>query len=45
VDYAKEKMDQILATHKPTPLTPNQEKDIERILEDARTFYKEKGML
>lgn len=45
LDYAKERMEEILATHKPTPLTAEQDKDIERILEDARKFYKEKGML
>jgi trimethylamine--corrinoid protein Co-methyltransferase len=45
VGYAKEKMEEILASHKPTPLAASQEKDIERILEDARKFYKEKGML
>jgi trimethylamine--corrinoid protein Co-methyltransferase len=45
LDYAKQRMEEILATHKPTPLTLDQEKDIERILEDARKFYKEKGML
>jgi trimethylamine--corrinoid protein Co-methyltransferase len=43
--YAKEKMEEILAKHKPTPLTGSQERDIEKILEDARKFYKEKGML
>jgi trimethylamine---corrinoid protein Co-methyltransferase len=45
VQYAKEKMEEILATHKPTPLPANQEKDIEKILEDARKFYKNKGMM
>ena len=45
MEYAKEKMEEILANHKPTPLTESQERDIEKILEDARKFYKEKGML
>jgi trimethylamine--corrinoid protein Co-methyltransferase len=45
LEYAKEKMEEILAKHKPTPLTGSQERDIEKILEDARKFYKDKGML
>ena len=32
IDYARERMGKILATHKPIPLTPSQEEDIERIL-------------
>ncbi|MGQ9615448.1 MAG: trimethylamine methyltransferase family protein [Spirochaetota bacterium] len=42
---AKERMEEILATHKPDPLTPEQEKDIERILEDAGRYYRKKGLL
>jgi len=38
-------MEEILAAHKPTPLTPGQEEDIERILEEARKYYKEKGLI
>ena len=45
LDYAREKMEEILATHKPTPLTSSQEEDIERILEEARRYYKEKGLI
>ena len=45
LDYARERMAEILATHKPTPLTPGQEEDIERILEQARKYYKEKGLI
>jgi trimethylamine--corrinoid protein Co-methyltransferase len=45
LQYAKEKMEEILAKHKPTPLTESQERDIEKILEDARKFYKDKGMM
>lgn len=44
-DYAKEKMEEILATYKPTPLTPGQDAEIERILDKARKFYKEKGLI
>ena len=45
LDYAKEKMEEILATYKPTPLTPSQEQDIERILEEARQYYKDRGLI
>jgi trimethylamine--corrinoid protein Co-methyltransferase len=45
LDYAKEKMEEILATHKPTPLTPSQEEDIQRIIDEARTYYKKKGLM
>ncbi len=43
-DYAKGRME-ILDTHKPTPLTPSQEADIERILEEARKYYKERDLI
>jgi trimethylamine--corrinoid protein Co-methyltransferase len=43
IDLAKKKMDEILETHKTSiPLTPSQEEDIERILQDARAYYKER---
>lgn len=45
LDYAKERIEEILATHKPTPLTPSQEEDVERILEEARKYYKERGLI
>ena len=45
LDYAKKRMEEILTTHKPIPLTPDQEKDIEKILEEARNYYKEKGLM
>jgi len=45
IDYAKKRMEEILATHKPTPLTPSQEKEIEKILREARKYYKEKGLI
>lgn len=34
-------MEKILATHKPMPLTEDQDKEIEKILEEARKYYKE----
>lgn len=46
LDYAKERLEEILATHKVSvPLTPNQEEDIGRVLNEARKFYREKGMI
>jgi trimethylamine--corrinoid protein Co-methyltransferase len=40
VDYAKERLEQILATHEPVPLTPEADAEIERILDEARKYYK-----
>ena len=45
LDYAKERMEEILATHKPEPLTPKQEEDVERILEEARQYYRGRGLM
>jgi len=42
---AKERMDQILATHEPTPLTSDQEQAIEDILKEARQFYRDKDLI
>lgn len=46
IDYAKERMAEILATHKVSlPLTPSQEEEIGRILNEAREYYREKGLI
>ena len=45
LDYAKERMNEILATHKPPPLSPKQEQAIEGILKEARQYYKDKEMI
>jgi len=46
IDYAKERREKILATHKMSlPLTSTQEEDIERILNEARQFYRKKGII
>jgi len=45
LDYAKQKMEEILATHKPIRLTQSQEEDIEKILEEARQYYKKIGLI
>ena len=39
LDYARERMDNILATPQTTRLTPGQEHDIDKILQEAREFY------
>jgi trimethylamine--corrinoid protein Co-methyltransferase len=45
IDRATDRMEKILSTHKPLPITAEQDKDIERILEDARKHYRNKGLL
>jgi len=46
IDYARERMEEILATHKVSPpLTPGQEEDIERILTEARQYYRKNGQI
>ena len=45
LDYAKERVTEILATHKPTPLSSSQEEEIERILEEARKYYRDEGLI
>jgi trimethylamine--corrinoid protein Co-methyltransferase len=45
LDYAKERQEEILATHEPTPLTPAQAQDIERILKESREYYRKKGLI
>jgi trimethylamine--corrinoid protein Co-methyltransferase len=43
LSHAKEKLEHILSTYKPTLLPPEQEQAIEDILKDAREFYRKKG--
>ncbi len=45
VELAKERMAEILAKHEPKPLTPEQDKAIAEILEEARSFYRQKGLI
>jgi trimethylamine--corrinoid protein Co-methyltransferase len=45
LDHAQERLEKILETHEPEPLSPGQEEDVDRILREARAFYREKGML
>ena len=43
IDHAKEKMADIIKNHKVAkPLTRGQDEDIEKILSDARKYYKDK---
>jgi trimethylamine--corrinoid protein Co-methyltransferase len=42
---AEERMEGILATHSPTPLTQEQEQSIEEILTEARQFYRDRGTI
>lgn len=45
LDYARERLEEILSTHETEPLSQGQEEDIERILADARSYYKKQGLL
>jgi trimethylamine--corrinoid protein Co-methyltransferase len=45
IDYARERMEKILASHQAKPLTPSQEQEIEKILKEAREYYKKQGKL
>jgi len=39
-------MDEILVTHKvDTPLTDSQNEDIERIIKEAREYYRKEGLI
>jgi len=45
LDYAKERVQEILATHKPLPLEPSQEQALADILADARQHYRGDGTI
>jgi len=45
ISKAKEKYEEIIATHKPVPITSEQGKEINRILKEAKSYYKKKGLL
>lgn len=42
---AKRRMEEILATHKPKPLTPREEQVIEDVMKEAREYYRKKGLI
>ena len=45
LEYAKDKFNEILASHKPVALKSNEEEGIEKILEEAKQYYRGKGKL
>ncbi|HHE41265.1 MAG TPA: hypothetical protein ENL12_01275, partial [Dehalococcoidia bacterium] len=45
LDHARDRMEQILASHKPQPLTASQEEEVERVLEEARAHYRRVGLI
>ena len=45
IQKATERKEEILATHKVAALPEDQEKAIDEILEEAKTYYEQKGML
>lgn len=46
IDLAREKMQSILETHRvEPPLTDSQREDVERIVMEARKYYRERGMI
>jgi trimethylamine--corrinoid protein Co-methyltransferase len=45
LEYAKEKMEVILATHKPISLSDDKERDIAKVLQEARKYYCERGLM
>ena len=45
IDRAKERMEQIKSTHKAVPMPSESDREIDKILKEARKFYKEKGLL
>jgi trimethylamine--corrinoid protein Co-methyltransferase len=45
LDYARERMYTILAQPEKTYLTPSQEEDVERVLREAREYYRQRDQL
>ena len=45
LDHAREKVQAILGTHKPMPLTASQEQAVEDALQDARSHYRKLGVI
>ena len=45
IDKAKERMEEILETFEPKPVTAGQDREIKKILKEARKYYKDKGLL
>jgi trimethylamine--corrinoid protein Co-methyltransferase len=45
IDHARQRMEEILETHNPAPLTDQQEQSLEDILKEAREYYRKKGLI
>ena len=45
LDRAKEKVEEILTTHTPVPLTGSQEEAVEDVLAEARKYYRGRGLI
>jgi len=45
IEYAKERMEEIIETYKPEPLTGKDEDAIENILKEARVYYRKKNLI
>ena len=45
IALAKERVEEIIAKYEAKPLTPEQDREIDAILEEARHHYKEKGLM
>jgi trimethylamine--corrinoid protein Co-methyltransferase len=45
IALARARVEDIIARYEPKPLTPEQDREIDRILEEARRFYSDKGLL
>ncbi len=45
VDRAKERVKTILESHQPDPLPDDQSKAVDEILEEAQSYYRERGMI
>lgn len=45
IEYAKERMKEIIETYKPEPLSDSDESAIENILEEARKYYRKRGKI
>jgi trimethylamine--corrinoid protein Co-methyltransferase len=45
IDHARDRMEEIVSTHKPASITPQQEQALEDILKDAREYYRKKGLI
>lgn len=45
IALAKERTEELIAKHKPKPLTLGQDKEIDEIIEEAMSYYKQKGLI